>query len=149
MAIFPPEGRACRKSTAEPTPIQARIVEYIMQYRDVHGYSPTLQEIADHIGRSKVTVLAHVRTLQHKGIVGAPKRYRARQLRLTGRWLPPAAREPAENPFDVERQLGVLAAACREILIAAQTGSTLTPKLEDALQAVEACLTSSPLPSAA
>jgi len=149
MAIFPSEGRACHKGAPEPTPVQARIVEYIMQYRNVHGYSPTLQEIADHLGRSRVTVLAHVRALQRKGIVSEPKRYHARQLRPTGRWLPPSAFEPAVKPFDVERQLGVLAAACREILIAAQTDSTLTRKLEDALQAVEACLASSPLPSAA
>ena len=49
------------------TPKQLRVLEFVRQYRENHGYSPTMQEIADELGVSKVTVFEHVQALVSKG----------------------------------------------------------------------------------
>lgn len=49
------------------TPKQLRVLEFVRQYRESHGYSPTMQEIADELGVSKVTVFEHVQALVSKG----------------------------------------------------------------------------------
>jgi len=49
------------------TPKQMRILKIIRDCRTRHGYSPTLQEIADEIKVSKVTVFEHVEALIKKG----------------------------------------------------------------------------------
>lgn len=49
------------------TPKQLRVLEFIRERRENHGYSPTMQEIADFIGVSKVTVFEHVEALVSKG----------------------------------------------------------------------------------
>jgi repressor LexA len=49
------------------TPKQLRILQLIRDYRIAHGYSPTMQELADELGISKVTVFEHVEALIKKG----------------------------------------------------------------------------------
>ena len=49
------------------TPKQLRILQLIRDCRIRHGYSPTMQELADEIGVSKVTVFEHVEALIKKG----------------------------------------------------------------------------------
>jgi repressor LexA len=49
------------------TPKQLRILQLIRDYRIAHGYSPTMQELADALGISKVTVFEHVEALIKKG----------------------------------------------------------------------------------
>ena len=49
------------------TPRQLDIVRYLLSYRGEWGFSPTLQEIADHLGISAVTVFEHTRALERKG----------------------------------------------------------------------------------
>jgi repressor LexA len=49
------------------TPKQLRILQLIRDWRHQHGYSPTMQEIADRLGVSKVTVFEHVESLITKG----------------------------------------------------------------------------------
>ncbi|MSR44774.1 MAG: transcriptional repressor LexA [Phycisphaerales bacterium] len=49
------------------TPKQLRIFKFVRQFRILHGYSPTLQEIADDLQVSKVTVFEHVEALVEKG----------------------------------------------------------------------------------
>jgi len=49
------------------TPKQMRILKIIRDCRLRYGYSPTLQEIADEIDVSKVTVFEHVEALIRKG----------------------------------------------------------------------------------
>ena len=51
-----------RKRTRSPlvTPRQYEILTIIRDTRRSHGYSPTLQEIADSLGISKITVFEHV-----------------------------------------------------------------------------------------
>ncbi|MCC6284448.1 MAG: transcriptional repressor LexA [Phycisphaerales bacterium] len=48
------------------TPKQLRILKLIRDWRVRHGYSPTMQELADEIGVSKVTVFEHVEALIKK-----------------------------------------------------------------------------------
>ena len=49
------------------TPKQLRILQLIRDHRIAHGYSPTMQELADELGISKVTVFEHVEALIKKG----------------------------------------------------------------------------------
>lgn len=52
---------------------QKQILDYISQYIQVNGHSPTLQEIADAMGLSSLaTVHEHIQSLEKKGIL---KRY--------------------------------------------------------------------------
>ena len=49
------------------TPKQLDILRRIRDQRIAHGYSPTMQELADELGVSKVTVFEHVEALIKKG----------------------------------------------------------------------------------
>ncbi len=49
------------------TPKQLKILQLIRESRIVRGYSPTMQELADELGISKVTVFEHVEALITKG----------------------------------------------------------------------------------
>ncbi len=49
------------------TPKQLRILNMIRETRLTRGYSPTMQEMADEIGVSKVTIFEHVEALIKKG----------------------------------------------------------------------------------
>jgi len=56
-----------RMGTMNLTPKQLRILQLIRDSRIRRGYSPTMQELADEIGVSKVTVFEHVEALIKKG----------------------------------------------------------------------------------
>ena len=49
------------------TPKQLKILQLIRDWRVRRGYSPTMQELADEIGVSKVTIFEHVEALIKKG----------------------------------------------------------------------------------
>ena len=66
------------------TPKQLRILTLIRDYQNKHGYSPTMRELADVLGVTKVTVFEHVGGLQKKGLLRRLK-HRARSLELTSR----------------------------------------------------------------
>ncbi|HOB76037.1 MAG TPA: transcriptional repressor LexA [Phycisphaerae bacterium] len=66
------------------TPKQMRILMLVRDYQRKHGYSPTMQEIADVLGITKVTVFEHVSGLEKKGLLRR-SRHRARSLELTQR----------------------------------------------------------------
>jgi repressor LexA len=74
------------------TPRQVTILTMIRDARRVHGYSPTLQEMADELGISKVTVFEHVEALLRKGMLIRHVN-KARSLELT-----PLAKLPDERP---------------------------------------------------
>ncbi len=60
------------------TPKQLRILSLIRDWRIRQGYSPTMQELADEIGVSKVTVFEHVEALIKKGaLVREPNKARS------------------------------------------------------------------------
>lgn len=75
-----------KKETEESsflTPRQLEILTCVRDTRRSHGYSPTLQEIADELGISKITVFEHVETLIRKGVL-TRRTNRARSLDVTG-----------------------------------------------------------------
>jgi repressor LexA len=53
------------------TPKQLKILQLIRDSRIRRGYSPTMQELADEIGVSKVTVFEHVGGPDQEGCSGA------------------------------------------------------------------------------
>ena len=61
------------------TPRQLDVVVAIRNYRHLHGYSPTMQELADQLGTSKVTIFEHVGALEKKRVLKRDK-HKARSL---------------------------------------------------------------------
>lgn len=70
------------KKTPQPlTPKQLRVLTFIRDYTHAHGYAPTMQELGDEFGVSKVTMFEHIAALQKKGYLRRSK-HKARSLRL-------------------------------------------------------------------
>ncbi|HZG83858.1 LexA family protein [Paenibacillus sp.] len=45
-----------------------RVLKYIIQHREMHGYAPTIREICEGVGlRSSSTVNGHLQRLEQKG----------------------------------------------------------------------------------
>jgi repressor LexA len=63
------------------TPRQTDVVVAIRNYRHLHGYSPTMQELADQLGTSKVTIFEHVGALEKKHVLQRDK-HKARSLEI-------------------------------------------------------------------
>lgn len=63
------------------TPRQLDVLVAIRNYRHLHGYSPTMQELADQLGTSKVTIFEHVGSLERKGILRRDK-HKARSVEI-------------------------------------------------------------------
>jgi repressor LexA len=61
---------------------QNEIVRFIWTYRKTRGISPTLSEIADELGVSKITVHEHISLLEKKGALKKDK-YQSRSLKLS------------------------------------------------------------------
>jgi len=66
---------------AQLTPRQKEIYDFIRNYLEEHGYSPTYEEIGSALGICKVTVLAHLRRLERKGVLQR-EHYRRRSIEL-------------------------------------------------------------------
>ncbi len=66
------------------TPRQLDILRLIRDFRSNRGFSPTMQELADQLGVSKVTVFQHLEALIEKGLI-RKSRHKARSLGLTNR----------------------------------------------------------------
>jgi repressor LexA len=64
------------------TPRQVDVLVAIRNYRHLHGYSPTMQELADQLGTSKVTIFEHVGALEKKRVLRRDK-HKARSLEIT------------------------------------------------------------------
>ena len=66
------------------TPKQLHILKRIRDLRLAHGYSPTMQELADELGISKVTVFEHVEALIQKGALARePNKARSLEVKRT------------------------------------------------------------------
>ena len=63
------------------TPKQLRLLEFIRQFRDDHGYAPTLDEIAHAFGVTKITTLQHLRAMEKRGAIRRG-RYQARSIEI-------------------------------------------------------------------
>lgn len=64
------------------TPKQLHILQRIRETRLTRGYSPTMQELADELGVSKVTVFEHIDALVRKGALTRQKN-KARSLEVS------------------------------------------------------------------
>jgi len=80
------------------TPKQQRILTFIRDSRLTRGYSPTLQELADEMNVSKVTVFEHVEALIKKGALRRDAN-KARSLELTANCLLPDEQRPTRLPL--------------------------------------------------
>ncbi len=69
------------------TPRQLDVLVAIRNYRHIHGYSPTMQELADQLGTSKVTIFEHVGALERKRVLRRDK-HKARSLEVVADTLP-------------------------------------------------------------
>lgn len=76
-------------ATPKLTRRQKDVVRVVANYRLCHGYAPTLQEIADKLEVSRVTVWEHVKELKLKGALAGDANL-SRSLRVMVA-LPPRA----------------------------------------------------------
>src|SRR5438128_2557222 len=77
-----PTDRPNPESSMNLTPRQLDVIVAIRNYRHLHGYSPTMQELADQLGTSKVTIFEHVGALEKKRVLRRDK-HKARSLEIT------------------------------------------------------------------
>jgi len=75
------------------TPRQLEILTFIRNFRNRQGYSPTMQEIGDHLNLTRVTVFEHVRALVSKNMLLRGAKHKARSLQVS-----PEAELPNEGP---------------------------------------------------
>jgi repressor LexA len=87
-----------------PTPKQLKLLQAIDDWRRREGYSPTMQELADQLGVSKVTVFEHVQALERKGLLDRQK-HKARSLNLS-----PRVKLPASSGSGILPLMGSIAA---------------------------------------
>ena len=80
------------------TPKQLNILKNIRDTRIAHGYSPTMQELADEFGVSKVTIFEHVEALIKKGALTREPN-KARSLSLTDNAIVPDEAQPLTFPL--------------------------------------------------
>jgi len=88
------------------TPKQLDILIRIRDFRLTRGMSPTLQELADVLGVSKVTVFEHVEALIKKGAL-LRKAHKARSLEIS-----PSVELPDEQKGSRVPLVGRIAAGC-------------------------------------
>ncbi|MDF1870430.1 MAG: transcriptional repressor LexA [Phycisphaerales bacterium] len=80
------------------TPKQLKILQLIRDSRIRRGYSPTMQELADEIGVSKVTVFEHVEALIKKGAL-VREANKARSLSIAEGIAVPDESRPMKYPL--------------------------------------------------
>ena len=91
------ESRASARSR-RLSPRQADVLAFVIAYRDAHGFTPTLREIAEHLGaRSHYTAADHVAALARKGFVQREHK-KQRLVVLRGLDNQPTAWEPTVQP---------------------------------------------------
>src|SRR5664279_3276235 len=71
-----------RSTMINLTPRQLDVLVAVRNYRHLHGMAPTMQELADQLGTSKVTIFEHVGALEKKHILKRDK-HKARSLEIT------------------------------------------------------------------
>lgn len=80
------------------TPRQLDVVVAIRNYRHLHGYSPTMQELADQLGTSKVTIFEHVGALEKKRVLRRDK-HKARSLEIVSDEMLPDEERATKLPL--------------------------------------------------
>ncbi len=80
------------------TPRQLDVLVAIRNYRHIHGYAPTMQELADQLGTSKVTIFEHVGALEKKRVLRRDK-HKARSLEIVSDEALPDEERPTKLPL--------------------------------------------------
>jgi repressor LexA len=80
------------------TPRQLDVLVAIRNYRHLHGYAPTMQELADSLGTSKVTIFEHVGALERKRVIRRDK-HKARSLEIVADERLPDENRPTKLPM--------------------------------------------------
>jgi repressor LexA len=80
------------------TPRQLDVVVAIRNYRHLHGFAPTMQELADQLGTSKVTIFEHVGALERKRVIRRDK-HKARSLEIVSDELLPDENRATKLPL--------------------------------------------------
>ena len=80
------------------TPRQLDVLVAIRNYRHLHGYAPTMQELADQLGTSKVTIFEHVGALEKKRVLRRDK-HKARSLEIVAETKLPDEDRPTKLPL--------------------------------------------------
>src|ERR1700683_5741191 len=80
------------------TPRQVDVLVAIRNYRYLNGYSPTMQELADQLGTSKVTIFEHVGALEKKRVIRRDK-HKARSLEIISDELLPDENRSTKLPL--------------------------------------------------
>ncbi|HEY0007551.1 MAG TPA: transcriptional repressor LexA [Tepidisphaeraceae bacterium] len=80
------------------TPRQLDVLVAIRNYRHLHGYAPTMQELADTLGTSKVTIFEHVGALERKRVIRRDK-HKARSLEIVSDERLPDENRPTKLPM--------------------------------------------------
>lgn len=86
-----PDGLKSFLAARGLTPRQYEVACWFHAYHAEHGVSPTMQELADDFGVSKVTALEHLTALRVKGVLGKRCNHVARGLYLLWDGLEDAA----------------------------------------------------------
>jgi DNA-binding MarR family transcriptional regulator len=71
-----------RLGSTTVTPKQMEVLSHIDRMMTGEGVSPTLAEIAEQMGTSKITVYEHVEELIRKGVISKIEKRRHRSLRI-------------------------------------------------------------------
>jgi repressor LexA len=83
------------------TPKQLEVLRYVEDFTQRNGYSPTLQEVADHLKITKVTVLSHLRQLEKaRHVKRSYYRRRGIEILTSTRRLPVTGRIAAGRPIE-------------------------------------------------
>jgi repressor LexA len=83
------------------TPKQLEVLRYVEDFTQRNGYSPTLQEVADHLKITKVTVLSHLRQLEKaRHVKRSYYRRRGIEVLTSTRRLPVTGRIAAGRPIE-------------------------------------------------
>jgi repressor LexA len=80
------------------TPKQLKIVQLVRDWRVRRGYSPTMQELADELRVSKVTVFEHIEALIKKGVL-TREANKARSLSIAEGLSVPDESRPLRYPL--------------------------------------------------
>ncbi|MBK8915880.1 MAG: transcriptional repressor LexA [Phycisphaerales bacterium] len=121
-------ARKVQKPSPPLTPKQLRLLTYVRDFTRQRGYAPTMQELADKFGVSKVTVFEHISALQKKGLLRRA-RHKARSLALSNSINFPDER-PTRMPLAGRIAAGrpIEAVESREVLDLEEVFNTPAPK---------------------
>lgn len=94
----------------ELTDRQRQLLEFIEDHVRIHGFPPSIREMADHMGiRSTNGVNDHLKALKKKGYIARGEGLKSRAISLLGRARRSSARKP-EEPVVLVPILGRVAA---------------------------------------